>query len=383
MFYAVYFSFVAIEVAYFPLHFKRLSFDYFQIALLTAISNVATVFSPFVALHLSHFKFSPRNLVLLTSGAGFFMFLPLLSISNFLPVALFWFLSLFFLRVPLIFVESVAIKDSFSKQLNYGKTRLWGSFGFIVATLCGGKCIDLFGEEVIGVLGTVFLFGLFLTTLIVRNDLSATPGKHEHGDRGLRTLFFLPERSAFVPLLVSAALAWAAMAVLYVYFSLYLQALGWSGKLTAIAWSVGVLAEVLTLLYFDTIEKYLSLRTIFRLSLIISVVRWTVLAATDSVALILLSQTLHAFSFGTTQLASMKLIYRLLPEDYRGRGQGILLALGPGTGLIIGRMLAGVGTKVFSPLPLNVLFLGAAVLSLLAYRVSRKIPEVERVQSVG
>ena len=74
------------------------------------------------------------------------------------------------------------------------------------------------------------------------------------------------------------------------------------------------------------------------------------------------------------QLASMKLIYVLLPKDLKIHSQAVLIILGSGIGAVIGRSISSFFVQYIpNDEPLHFMFLIACVLALLAFLASLKI----------
>jgi MFS family permease len=72
------------------------------------------------------------------------------------------------------------------------------------------------------------------------------------------------------------------------------------------------------------------------------VLRWWVTAAwPDSLALMVLAQTTHAFSFAAFFAAAMLLLAEYFPGRHNGHGQGVFYGLSSGVGGVIGALLAG------------------------------------------
>jgi MFS transporter, PPP family, 3-phenylpropionic acid transporter len=183
------------------------------------------------------------------------------------------------------------------------------------------------------------------------------------------------QQPGFLLLLGAVALTWASHGPLYVYLSLYLKGLGWSGQMISLAWNVGVFAEILVFSFFYRLEGRFALMTIFRVSIFLALVRWLILANFTNPLCILASQALHAFSFGAFYLASIKLAFRTLPDDMRDRGQGFLTGLGSGLGSFLGRMAAGLpGEALTTPELLRLVFWGAAAASIIALTFSAFVP---------
>jgi MFS transporter, PPP family, 3-phenylpropionic acid transporter len=375
LFYVGYFGFIALEAAFFPLHFQSLGFSYFQIAMLSAVASIVGIISPLLVVRATLFKVSPRKLVVQCAVYSILFYLCFFLFHTFLPVLVSWFIFLSFRRAPLVLVESAAINDAVKEGMNYGRNRLWGSVSFIVVTFVVGSLIDIIGVRSILYAGFVLLVvtlaSVYFSRKLFANELVGDG--LTKSNLGIKNIVS-KENSALLSLLISTALLWGSTAALYVYFSLYLKQLGWSGTMISVAWSIGVLSEIVILLYFDSIQSRFSLLSIFRLSILIAAIRWFILSGTELTSVILLSQSLHAFSFATFHLSAMKLVYHVLPPELKNQGQGVLQAFGIAMGLIIGQVIFGLIAQNLSPNQLlNVLFIGSGFGSILAYVVALRI----------
>jgi PPP family 3-phenylpropionic acid transporter len=83
-------------------------------------------------------------------------------------------------------------------------------------------------------------------------------------------------------------------------------------------------------------------RRLLVFSLGITTVRWWVTAAwPDSLPVMVLAQTTHAFSFAAFFAAAMLLLAEYFPGRHNGHGQGVFYGLSSGVGGVIGALLAG------------------------------------------
>lgn len=373
--YSVYYfaavSFHAFILGFFPIHCRELAFGPFQIAMLSAIGTLATIFAGPMALSLAHHRMGARGVVLLLSALALGAFLPLFAITSFVPVMLSWFAVQLLRRGADSVVDAQAVRDSAHGSIRFEHVRVWGSVGFIGFLAASGELLDAFGSQSIVITGAVLLLGALVVQPLVAPLLASAPARLSIrpgvSPADLRAIF----RGPVGRLLVANALVWGSHSALYVYLSLYLEALGSSGRFISLVWNVGVCAEIFFLFLFPTIASRLSLVAIFRVSLASATLRWLLLSFTNDPYVILGTQLLHAFSFGGCYLASTKLVFALLPEDLKDRGQGYLLAAGPGIGSLGGRLLVGwLAGSLASYAQINQLFLVSSLLAALALLVA-------------
>ena len=96
--------------------------------------------------------------------------------------------------------------------------------------------------------------------------------------------------------------------------------------------------------------RCISLRILLLSSLLLSVLRWFVLAKFgDNLAVLIAAQFLHAATFGGTHVAAMHLIYDYFGEQHQGKGQALYTSLSFGLGGMLGSLYAGYFWESQSP----------------------------------
>jgi hypothetical protein len=102
---------------------------------------------------------------------------------------------------------------------------------------------------------------------------------------------------------------------LYGFYSIYLSELGFLDSSIGVQWAVAAGSEVLVFFFAARIVGGISHQLLFSGCLILAVIRWTLVFATQSYAWLTLTQCLHAFTFGVFHITSMKLIQKMFPKD--------------------------------------------------------------------
>lgn len=213
-----------------------------------------------------------------------------------------------------------------NKQLkHYGKSRQWGSIGFVsvgvVLTMFTGK----FGNEIIywallaGIIGFVYL-GFREAPPI----LSGKPKVIEGQKEGIWHLFRIKH---FSLVLIIVILQQAAHATYYTYGYIYLQDIEAPVYLIGIILNIAVLAEII---FFAIADKYFnntSVGTLLILSGIGSTLRWILVYAFPNTIVFSMAQTFHAFSFAMGHYAFMKYLINNMPHTLIPKAQGIYSAL--------------------------------------------------------
>ena len=161
-----------------------------------------------------------------------------------------------------------------------------------------------------------------------------------HGDEaGFRQRLRRPETRAFF---IAAFLVQVSFGPYYTFFSIYLGEHGYTPSVQGLLWSIGVLVEIGLLFLSQRIFRRWGARRLLVFSLGITSLRWWVTAAwPDSLPVMVLAQTTHAFSFAAFFAAAMLLLAEYFPGRHNGHGQGVFYGLSSGVGGVIGALLAG------------------------------------------
>jgi PPP family 3-phenylpropionic acid transporter len=237
-------------------------------------------------------------------------------------------------RAPLTsLVDATALEHVRRAGGSYGRLRLWGSLGFLVAVAAAGSLAQRAGTPVI-VGGTAWALGLVAA---VSFALPAPPPVENRSAVGA-WLQLLSDGEWWI-LLLAVGLGQMATAAYDAGFSLHLVRLGYGGRFIGVAYAIGVAAEIALLAASGAIVRRVGVHRLFVLSLLTAVVRWGLLARVSSPAAILCLQPLHGVTFGLFWVAGVTLV--------RDRGLGAptaaqgLFATALGTGSLIGMSLTG------------------------------------------
>jgi PPP family 3-phenylpropionic acid transporter len=240
----------------------------------------------------------------------------------------------------------------------YGRVRVWGSIGFIVAVVASGALLQAVGIGWFPVLAVAAFALLWLATLRL------PPTRDEVAPRG--------QAPPVLAVLRQPAVAWFFASVffvvlahtsLYAFFSLYLDELGYSKSAVGLLWAVSVGVEIL---FFWFQGRFFDRWTPHRwlvLAAAVTVLRFVAVAAFGGLAAVLVAtQLLHAVTFAAQHAACIQLITRHFPGPMRGRGQALYTTLGYGVSGVIGGLGGGWLSTAFG---FAAVFWAAAVAALL------------------
>ncbi|KIL80043.1 MFS transporter [Bacillus badius] len=208
---------------------------------------------------------------------------------------------------------------------HYGKSRSWGSIGFVVAGMILSVFTGALGDEAI-------LWALLLSTLgfvclgfmhapVV---LSKKPETDPAQKGGMIKLFHIKH---FGLVLIIVILLQAAHASYYNYGYIFLQEIHAPKYLIGLIINIAVIAEIIFFAVADQAFRKFSVASLLTLAALGSSVRWLLVFAFPNVAVFCIAQTLHACSFAMGHYAFMKYLIQHIPHAQIPKAQGMYSAL--------------------------------------------------------
>ena len=332
--YFLYFGVLGIFLPFFNLYCYHLGFSGFRIGILSAVRSVVMVLFPIIWGALADRLNARRPIYILCN------FISALIWALYLFTVDFWLMLVITIFYGIFYAPIISFLEAFTMDLlgrekqSYGRIRAWGSISFIMIVLVLGKIIDLYSVEIIIIL--ILAGSIMLSTVSIRiPDIQIAPEKRLPSEaRNLidgRVLVFL--FCAFLMLVSHGAY--------YGFFSIHLENLGYGTTFIGLAWALASTAEILVMIRSDRIFKRFSLETVLIFSFMVAALRWLILFFAQSAPAILLSQTLHAVTYGTFHMASILYIDRLAPDKAKTLGQAVNNAISYGLGLMVGFFMNG------------------------------------------
>jgi PPP family 3-phenylpropionic acid transporter len=133
-------------------------------------------------------------------------------------------------------------------------------------------------------------------------------------------------------------------------------------------WSLGVFSEIIIFWKIAMFMRRWSLRELVMLALLLTVIRWLMTAYFANTGfLLVLSQCLHAFSFGLLHVVSVKYIAIFYPGKQQLHGQALYSGLGFGLGGALGAYIAGLAWAAYGA---EWVFVMSAMLALVTMLVA-------------
>ncbi|MEY3745576.1 MAG: hypothetical protein RIQ76_71 [Pseudomonadota bacterium] len=335
-FYFFYYFFVGSFVPYWGIYLQSENFSPSSIGILLSLFQISRIVAPnfwgWLADHTGH----RVKWIKLTSFLGLIGFIGVFWAKGFFWIFLVMSALSLFTSSTLPLAESLTLAHLATTDGHYSRIRLWGSIGFIVASLFLGYLIDLQGINIL-------LWVLLITQAIIFFLSNTIPeAKEIHHKKNDLSIWKIIKTPSVVALLIGCTLMVSAHGVLYNFYSIYLKEHGYSSATIGWLWAVGVICEIFIFMLMPKILRRYSLKTILLISLFLGVIRFILIGASpDQFYLLLIAQMFHAATFGSFHAASIEVIAYFFKGRNQSRGQAIYNSVAYGIGGTIGGLGGG------------------------------------------
>ncbi|WP_082232085.1 MFS transporter [Halobacillus massiliensis] len=271
-------------------------------------------------------KFSSKLLINVMAIGTFIALLLSIPVDSFISLMVVVLFLHFFYPTLMPALDTAAGVLVQHRQLrDYGKSRSWGSIGFVA----GGMILTLFtgqfGDEAIlwALLVSLFIF-IVLGLLRAPNVLSEKPQVEESEKGGMLKVFQVKH---FGIVLIIVILLQAAHASYYNYGYIYLQEINAPTYLIGVIINIAVAAEIIFFMMADKAFRNFTPGALLILAALGSTIRWILVFAFPNVAVFSISQVLHACSFAMGHYAFMQYLIKNIAPEAIPKAQGIYSAL--------------------------------------------------------
>ncbi|MBV1952430.1 MAG: MFS transporter [Cycloclasticus sp.] len=360
--YFCYFAALGALMPYLSLYLQSLGFLAAQVGIIFAIMQGTRLISPNILASFSRYFSNRMRQVQLSCLISLIAFSVFLVRQDFLSIALTTFAFSFFLNAALPQFEAVTLRKITGDTSTYSEIRLWGSVGFIITVAGIGFLLSGVNLTLWPWLVSLCLLALLMSTLTL-TDSSANDTKSP----GLGVLR-ISQQKPVIAFLVVVFLMQASHGPYYAFYSILLASLDYTENQIGQLWSLGVLAEIALFILFKRVFTHVSLRFVLLLSILLTVLRWLVLAyLSNHLYFIMLAQLLHAASFGAFHVVCIELTHQHFKGRNLEQGQALYSSIGFGAGGMCGGLAAGV---MWDKLGEVWVFGGAALLSFIAFWIA-------------
>jgi MFS transporter, PPP family, 3-phenylpropionic acid transporter len=360
-FYFVYYFFVGVFVPYWALYLQSEHFSPVEIGILMSIFQISRIFAPNFWGWLADHTAKRTVWIRLNTVLGVLGFIAVFWAEGFWSMLLVMGALSLFTSSTMPLSESLTLAHLANTKGHYSRIRMWGSVGFIVASIFLGYLIDFAGISSLLWAILVVQITLFLLTFTL-TEANVAPHHTDHF-----SVWNILRNPAVVALLIGCALMVSAHGVLYNFYSIYLAAHGYSKGMIGWLWSLGVICEIVVFMLMPIIMRRFSLKAIILVSLALAVIRFAMTGlAVDYLVLLLIAQSLHAATFGSFHAATVEVVAKFFNGRHQAKGQAIYNSVTYGLGGAIGGIAGGYALQELGG---ELTFLLAAIFPLIGFAV--------------
>ncbi len=335
-FYLFYFASLGALVPYWSLYLKSLGFSSLQIGQLMAILMATKIISPNIWGWIADHTGRRMAVVRLGSLLAVLTFGGVFIAEGYWGLAMVMLLFSFFWNAALPQFEATTLSHLGEHSHRYSMIRLWGSIGFILTVAGLGPLLDWAGAGVLPTVLLVLFLGIWASSLFVPERAVEIPA-HE-----VQPISRILRRPEVLALLAVCFLIQASHGPYYTFYTIYMEAFGYTRSIIGQFWALGVIAEVVIFLMMSRLVSRFGLRNLMLWTAGLTALRWLMIGLLpESLGSMLFAQLLHAASFGVFHATAIALFHKFFVGRHQGRGQALYSSLSFGAGGAFGALYSG------------------------------------------
>lgn len=330
-----YFAFIGAFLPYFALYLQSIGLSASRIAVLMSLGQLMRLLAPLLWSWLADSGGRRVRIVVASTAAALASYSVVFLTQDFVGLLIGMAVLHFFWSASLPLVEALTLGHLAANPERYGRIRLWGSIGFILAVLGVGMLLDLAPIQSQLWVAWAILLGTLASAL----TLTEVKG---HADRVAGPIVEVLRQRKVVFLLAAGLFMTAAHGALYVFYSIHLVAQGYGKTMVGLLWTLGVVAEIAVFLLMARISVRVSLRRILLACFALATLRFLMIGwGVAFLGVLVLAQLLHGASFGAHHAATMAALNRWFEPGQQARAQALYGSVAYGAGGLGGALLAG------------------------------------------
>jgi PPP family 3-phenylpropionic acid transporter len=336
-----YFAYFALFNTYAPLWFQSLGYSTLVIGALVSMQSATRLLGPYAWGWFADHGSQRTPLLRIAAGLALLCTLGFLQWPSFGWVATIT-VALHLCTSGIVPLSEAALSRVISSEGRfdvgrYGRIRVWGSIGFMLAAMISGFVLQWLGVHWFPALLIVSVGLLLLAAMRL-------PVAHQ-------VAHFTDHVPGVLAVLRQPAVAWffggffftvLAHVSLYAFLSLYLVELGYTKSAIGLIWAWSVLVEVLWFCFQSRWLGQMTMHGWLLLAAVVTAFRCAALAVFGgNVWILMLAQSTHAVTFAAQHTACIAVINRHFAGRLLGRGHALYSVFGYGVSGVVGGVAGG------------------------------------------
>lgn len=348
---------------YWPLYLMSIGFDAKDISRLLAITMSGSFFAPYLWAWIADHTDKPHTLMRLSAALSLCSFVGILLTVSFWWLVLFLGSFIFFWNTILPQIEANTMNHLKGGVGHYGDIRLWGSMGFVIATITFGFVLDNTSISVVPKAIFVLLAVVVLNIFFFSKN-ETTQSQPPKTQNNMVHLLAQPTVLAFM---IAVFMMFISNTPYSVFFSIYLTENGYDLAEIGWLWATGMIAQIIVFFAMSRLLTTFSFKTLLLTAYALTTLRWLLIGFyINHVPLLLFAQILQGANIGIFHTVSIYIIHYIFKGKYQYRGQAIYICLA-GMASIVGTLGSG---HLWERFPPSVSFSAAALVTAVALVVT-------------
>jgi PPP family 3-phenylpropionic acid transporter len=232
-------------------------------------------------------------------------------------------------------LDSYSVTVGTRLGLSFGRLRVWGSAGFMIAVLAVGQWT---GDVVDRRVYYAAALGLGLAFLAL---FALPPMGHQKRQSLFSGFGDIVQNRPLMLLMVVALLTACGTTISFNFLGIHLEEIDGSARLVGPAFAIGAASELPVIAVAGLLLRKVPPLWLLTAAILLYAVRFGIYGLTENADLLLVLQGLHGLSYGIFLTTSITLAYRLAGPALATTAQAVLTAMSFGFGSIAGSLIGG------------------------------------------
>jgi PPP family 3-phenylpropionic acid transporter len=252
----------------------------------------------------------------------------LLGLDGFWPILVVWTLLNLPFHAIVPVVDAATMRMSIRTGSDFGRIRVWGTLGFVTATLIAGFLLETAGVVAfVPLLIVVSLMraGLSLQLPLFRDQSGVAPPKSTNPLVAGRSRELW--RPWFVLALIGGSLLHGSQMMVAIFGALLWTEQGIAGWQIGVLFAIAPASEILALVYYKQFSRVFAARQLMLIGCAAGVLRWCIFALEPGFEVLALMQLLHLMTTGFLIMGMTSFIANWTTEDIAAEAQSFFVVI--------------------------------------------------------